>query len=281
MSEALVAFIDAMHAAGVVPAEPIADKLGPEKIRFQVEGDRKGRKNGWARFYPDGVPGGSFGSYKTQLAMRWRFNDNRVLSADERRRLANECRENERRRAAERETAQRAVAERCGAEWTPAGPVDPMHGYLVAKRIPGEGLRQVGDMLLVPMFDDSGQLWNLQRIKPDGAKLYTKGGKASGLHMLIGEIGDHVVVAEGYGNGAVVRRATGYPVAVAFTWHNLTHVACLMRQRAPDAEIIIAADDDAHLVDHPNIKRNIGIEAAEVAASAVGGRVAVPPRKAA
>ena len=44
---------------------------------------------------------------------------------------------------------------------------------------------------------------NLQRIKPDGGKFYVKDARATELHMLIGEPGDEIAIAEGYGTGAV------------------------------------------------------------------------------
>jgi putative DNA primase/helicase len=303
----VVAFLDAMEAAGVVPAEPIADLLGPDKIRFQCNGDRKGRKNGWAKFYDDGLPAGSFGNYKLNIAQTWHLDDGRELSAEERKRLAEEGRAKAAARAAAREALQVNIADQCRMIWNAAGPVDPAHAYLVKKQIVGEGLRQLDDdalqavdgmslamfdkpgdvwrnlagALLVPMFDDVGQLWNLQRIFANGSKLYVKDGRSDGLHMHIGEQGGEIAVAEGYGNAAVIRRATGLSVAVAYCWRNLEHVARFWRERLPDADIIIAADDDAHLLDHPQIQRNIGLDAATAAAQAVGGRVAIPPRRAA
>jgi putative DNA primase/helicase len=42
---------------------------------------------------------------------------------------------------------------------------------------------------------------------------------------------------------------------------------------------VICADDDAHLVEHPRIRKNLGIEYAKAAALAVGGRLAVPSER--
>jgi hypothetical protein len=72
---------------------------------------------------------------------------------------------------------------------------------------------------------------------------------------------------------------TGGAVAVAFSSANMTATALACRSLYPDADIVILADDDPHLIDHPKIKKNLGIEAAYAAAAAVGGRVALPPRQ--
>ena len=50
-------------------------------------------------------------------------------------------------------------------------------------------------------------------------------------------------------------------------------------QAHPRVDLVILADDDAHLVNNPTIGKNVGLEAAHAAALAVGGRVAIPPRK--
>lgn len=206
----------------------------------------------------------------------------RELTPAEREKLDREQRDAKAKREAEQQFSWEAAACDCDAMWGRAQrEADPAHPYLVLKGIPGEGLRQLGDLLLVPMRDHGGGLWNVQRIWPDGRKLYAKGGRADRLMLVIGAPRDRLVVAEGYANAAVVRRATGWPVAVAFTWKNLAYTAKVMRRFYPAADIVLAADDDAHLVDNPSISRNLGLEAARAAAEAIGGRLAVPPRLAA
>jgi len=279
-SDIIPAFIGAMEAMGIRPAEPIADRLGPEIIRFQCEGDRAGRKNGWAVLYLDGRPAGSFGSYRLGISEKWKADSDPIpFSLSERRAWAKSIRETERRRAAELIAAQRNAAAQSVSRWDKAGAVDPAHPYLFAKGINGEGLRQSGDKLLVPMFDEAGVLWSLQSIWPDGTKRYPKGGRQKGLFFLLGQPDAIVCVAEGYGTGAVVRRATGHAVAISFTSGNMLATAMAMRDRYPNYDLVMLADDDPHLIDHPTIQRNVGLEEAHAAAKAVGGRVAIPPRK--
>lgn len=278
-AEAIGEFIAAMDRAGMPPAEPIADRLGGGGIvRFRCAADRKGRRNGWALLHLDGVPAGAFGNYKLGLKSTWRSGSMTELSPAERLALFREMNAAEQRRAAQRDRCHREVAERSIERWNGAGAVDPAHPYLVRKRVSGEGLRQEGGNLLVPMRDEFGRLWNLQTIQPDGFKLFAKGGRQQGLFCIIGTVDEVVSIGEGFATMATVRRATGHAVAIAFSASNLRDTALAVRSAHPGADIVIAADDDAHLVDHPQIQRNIGLEAAKAAARAVGGRVAVPPR---
>lgn len=277
-SDPVSAFLDAMDAAGMKPVEPIAGNLGNRLVRFQCEGDPKGRKNGWAILHLDGRPAGAFGNYRMGISQRWRSGSTERLSPVERRKIARLYREAKERREAERLALHEATAARCALMWSIAAPADPAHPYLTKKRVAGEGLRQSGDRLLVPMFDEHGKLWNLQRIGSDGTKRFAKGGRQQGLYLTLGEPGATVLITEGYSTAASVRRATKHPAVVAFSKDNLTSTALSIRGRWSDAEIIICADDDAHLVAHPRIQRNLGVEAAVDAARAVGGRVALPPR---
>ena len=277
--DAIAAFISAMVAAGVRPKEPIADRLGSQLIRFACEGDGSGKRNGWAVLHLDDRPAGAFGNYRLQISETWRSGSVERLTVAERRERAARYREERERREAMRLHEQQEAAARCRARWERSNPANASHPYLVRKRVPGEGLRQDGNRLLVPMFDADGVLWNLQAIAPDGSKRFATGGRQAGLFCVIGEPGDVLLVGEGFATCAAARRASGYSAAVAFSAANLVATAQAMVLAYPAADLVILADDDAHLVDHPNIKKNVGLEAAHAAALAVGGRLAIPPRK--
>ena len=151
-----------------------------------------------------------------------------------------------------------------------ARPADPAHPYLVRKRIAPERLWQAGDWLLVPMQDEAGQVWNLQRIAPAPGeegwpKLFLKGGRTAGLFWWAGRPADRLVIGEGVATCAAVRRATGLPVVAAMSCHNLPAVAAAVRAKRPDLAITIAADDDPK-----------GHEYAHKAASLVGASIAFP-----
>ena len=161
--------------------------------------------------------------------------------------------------------------------WSNANRADAAHPYLVRKALEPFGIRQSGNALLVPMVDAGFRLWNVQRIRPDGFKLFGKDGRTTGLfwphgvHMLDGRPSDGpLVIGEGFATVAAIHMATGHGVAAAMSARNLETVARAMRKLFPAREIIIAADDDSHLPE------NLGLIAASKAAQAIGAGVATP-----
>lgn len=197
----------------------------------------------------------------------------RELTAAERRSI----RQDELARKRERLAAEDAAA-RCAADlWANASRADPAHPYLVAKALEPFGIRQAGRDLLVPMVDPGFRLWNVQRIRPDGFKLFGKDARTAGLfwphgvHMQDGRpSAGPLVIGEGYATMAAVHSATGFGVAAAMSARNLETVARAVRKLFPTRELVIAADDDRHLTE------NIGLGVARKAAQAVGGVVATP-----
>ena len=122
---------------------------------------------------------------------------------------------------------------------------------------------------------------NVQTIDARGEKRFLYGAKKLDLFHLIGgpvQAGRSLFVAEGFATGATVHEATGAPVAVAIDTSNLGPAALALRATHPDAEIAMAADNDAHLPlrPAPSTRPNAGmVKALEVAAE-VRARVVAP-----
>ena len=162
--------------------------------------------------------------------------------------------------------------------------------YLGRKQVKAHGVRfeRAGSVynILVPVRDGAGALWNLQRIQPDGTKLFLKGGRKSGLWHMIGGVNDTtannagtvevdtLLVAEGYATAATLHEATGYPVAVAFDAGNLAPVCLALRHSYPATRILIGADNDTQT--EAKTGHNTGVEAAHKAAALVGAMVCIP-----
>ena len=172
-------------------------------------------------------------------------------------------------RDADRERRHESARDRAGSMWSESSPVGD-HPYLTAKGVPGYGLRQTGDVLLVPLRDVAGTLHSLQTIDADGCKRFLPGGKVKGCYHSIGQPDDCIVVCEGFATGASIHAATGQAVACAMNAGNLQTVAQALHAKYPALRILIAADDD-YLTDG-----NPGMAAARQAALSVGGMVAVP-----
>lgn len=275
--EAIADFIAFMEANGVVPVEPIANRLSAGNlIRFRCEGDKKGRLNGWAILYLDEYPAGAFGNYRLNTGtLKWKASGDRpALSAQDRKALTHEWNEARKRRDAEQRRTQADAAMQAQRIWRSSPPANPEHAYLVKKGMETIDIRQSGDMLLIRMRDTTGGLWNLQRICPNGEKRFLKGGRTSGLYWPTGTRKGTICIAEGVATAAAIHRSTGHATAAAFSANNLEIVARVLREKYPTAEFIICADDDDHL------ERNVGLDAARKAALATGGLLALPKVKA-
>lgn len=283
--DAIADFIAFMEANGVKPVEEIASRLASGAlIRFQCEGDAKGRKNGWAILYLDERPAGAFGNYKRNTGtLKWKAHSDRpALSAAERAALQREWQEARDKREQIKQDAEGQAALDAAAMWQRSGPASIDHPYIVAKGIDAGALRQNGRLLIVPMCDQDGTLWNLQSIAPDGTKRFLRGGRINDCFALVGsfENATEAVIVEGYATGDTVHRATGLPVIVTFNTANMPRVARLWAELRADLTYTVFADDDERtaqeFVARGQPYKNPGIETAEAVAAEIGGYVAYP-----
>ncbi|MGE8127735.1 PriCT-2 domain-containing protein [Methylobacterium sp. NPDC080182] len=177
---------------------------------------------------------------------------------------------------AEQEAEEARAAERAQAIWNAALPV-AQHPYLARKGVRAHGARfaaewvkewtdrdgqvrqaKYRDALLVPIMSGPKQVASLQAIFPTKCigpkdarrdKDYLAGGRKRGCYFIIGRVkaGEPVVVlCEGFATGASIHEATGLPVMVCFDAGNLSAVASALRDKLPEARIILAADNDVH-----------------------------------
>ena len=189
------------------------------------------------------------------------------------------------RRGAEAEQAGRfaAAASRASQIWSLAPPATDAHVYLRRKGVRSFGLRVASDgRLIVPVldaFDDRGQ--SLQYIAANGEKRFLSGGKTAGgcfaLRAKDGRVDGPLLICEGYATAASLRMATGHAVIMAFNAGNLESVARTIRQRFPEREIVLCADNDEGGEKPDGTPFNPGVEAARKAAAAVGGKLAICP----
>ncbi len=129
---------------------------------------------------------------------------------------------------------------------------------------------RAGDVV-VPLYDDTGALVNLQLINSDGLKRTLKGGAVKGAcHTIEGkkQAGKRLWIAEGYATALTVHHLTGETVMVALSSVNLLSLASLARQKHPACQIVLAADRDLS---------GEGQNKAAAAAEACEGVVALPP----
>ena len=186
--------------------------------------------------------------------------------------------------AAEAETeADRKAAAALAARLTEKARPATGNAYLTRKGFPGREcltlttLHKTGGVtyragdVVVPLYDDSGALVNVQLINADGLKRTLKGGQVKGAcHILDGkkEAGKRLWIAEGYATALTVHHLTGETVMVALSSVNLLSLASLARHKYPACRIVIAADRDLN---------GDGQTKASAAAESCEGVVALPP----
>ena len=124
--------------------------------------------------------------------------------------------------------------------------------------------------LVMPVFlpgNEILQLSTIQFINADRIKALLPGGKKQGGFFPINVDGADkpLCIAEGLATALSIYQSTGYGVLVAVDAGNMLNVARYARQRYPDREIVLVADND-----------EIGIKKARQAAAAIGACLVNP-----
>lgn len=148
--------------------------------------------------------------------------------------------------------------------------------YLMNKGLVGFTFPVLPDgSLLLGLVDESGTVTAAQTITQQGEKRLLAGSAKRGAYHAVNaaDAPQSVLIAEGLATALSVHLIRPEALTVcAIDAGNLQPVAQAMHQRYPNAQIIIAADNDIK----PG-EPNTGKDAAEKAAKAVSGWVALPP----
>jgi len=238
--------------------------------RFHAPGDKPGSKNAWYLVFSGEISAGCFGSWRTGVTTYWssRATGDPLEQALMRERIDKARQQRE----AELLQNQATVAASARELWSAADSADPQHPYLLAKGCPPTGLRQCDDWLLVPLYHE-GEIVSMQRIGPEGRKLFLAGGRTKGAAALLGEItaGEPLYICEGWATGSTLHAATGAAVACAMSANNLLAAGQHLRNLYPGSILIIAGDDDRQTEGNP------GRRYAHIAAQQLGCGLILPP----
>ncbi len=269
-SGVLSSFRAVIEAAGLRPGEILADGA---LHRCPVEGKPNARDGAYLLHLDAPAASGWWQNWRTGEDGKWTAKEERSLSPAEREAL--QARIETDRRAREAETALRHSKARKKALYVLGKTKDcTVHPYLVAKGVkPCPGGLKVGEdaHLLVPVLSpEDGKAMSLQTIASDGGKLFLSGGRIQGGYFPIKGQNGRLYICEGLATGLSIHEATGQTVICAFNAGNLEAVAAHARQKYPDRELALCADDDRAT------KGNPGLSKATAAALAVGGLLAVP-----
>ena len=261
--------------------------------RFHTTGN-KSKKNGWyVLSYYDGHAFGSAGCWAQDgKTIKWTPDYGRELTPTEK------AEENQKRREHDRiviqeEQAKHAEAAQLAREiWDASGSVSADHPYLNKKSVDptknlkvipiaslsnligycpkSDGVALEGQIVVVLYESPDGNLSTLGFIDEQGRKNWLPGGKRKATHWQAdalpadAEQDVKILIGEGVATVLSAMAATGFYGLAAGDCHNLKLVARTMRERFPNATIIILSD------------LGNGQKDAEQAAASIGGPVAIP-----
>lgn len=261
--------LDDMQSVGIIPTDPGVIQFDTqEMVRFHVAGDKPGSKNGFWRGFSDGIPAGVFGSWKTGQSHNWCAKSLTQMTETELAEVKRAVEAIRAQRAEEMAQAQAEVSKIATGRYKALPDALPDQGYCLKKRITPLNAKQNGDLLVLAIQDWSGAIHSLQTVTPSGKKMMLKGGSKRGHHILIkSNPAGRLLICEGFSTGCSL--ASMYPddgVVAAVDAYNMQPVARAARERFPDREIVLAADNDP-----------VGIACANRAARQVNGLLLIPP----
>lgn len=265
--------LQAMLAAGLArPDKPIEIDGKVHRFNSGTKGKPGHDKSGWYVAFPGVVPAGRFGCWRIGIDCTWKADIGRKLSAAEEMGHLRRMTEAKAIRDQELERQRQITSDTVEVIWSNAQAASPDHPYLLRKGIQPHGARVTGDgRLVVPLFDEDGQLCTLQYIDNDKGKLYHQGGQSGGKFWMVGSMDESGVlyVAEGFATAATIHETTNRPCVVAYSASSLVPVTGSLREMyGSSQDIVIVADHDKH---------GVGQKYADQACAKYGARCVMPP----
>jgi putative DNA primase/helicase len=193
---------------------------------------------------------GTVGDWVTGEQYNWFENEKSNISLFEQRALSAKRKAERAKQVVEQEAKQKFAAKNAFRIYQQAETKGTSE-YLTKKQISALGIcRFEINTLIIPMRDVNDNLWNVQRIYPNGDKRFLKDGKKKGCYYIIDNSGfetlDKVFLCEGFATGASIYHATGTPVIICFDAGNIFSVLESIKAKYPNKRYVISADDDAY-----------------------------------
>ena len=118
--------------------------------------------------------------------------------------------------------------------------------YHDIKGVPLYGAAVVDTSVVIKVIAKDGKQVGSQTIKPDGTKRFTAGMVTDGsFAVLNGSVEGRTYLCEGWATAASVALSTGRPAVFCLSSGNLPKVAAILAQLRPEADLFVAADNDA------------------------------------
>ncbi|EGO4736875.1 toprim domain-containing protein [Campylobacter jejuni] len=262
-NEVLTAFKSALENQGlIIEGLPIMDG----KIHRVKTTNDKGRElSGAYNGFLDDYPAGFMQNFKTGIKENWKMpiEKNQSNNIKNSQKLHEQIKKDQELREKEILTLQEKTALKLENEYNNARWANSNHAYLKKKGF-SENFYLKQDnkgSLLIPLKDENGKLWSVQRIFPNGDKIIgvikTKeekeqgieySAKKSGCFHLIGaknlEYCKEFIIAEGFATAATIYKALNKPVIMGIDAGNLSKIVETLKNKFQNTPITLIADND-------------------------------------
>lgn len=248
-----------MSKLGIEPYSESDIVINGELQRFRTREDKPKEKSGAIIIHTDGWPAGYVQDWRKGIKENWRYETSGLdeeqqkyfNSKEYKKKLDDKERKaREKRRAKQLEAAEAARRLWERLEFTPT-----QHPYIVRKHIPcftEECLRYNPNMksLAVPLKDIDGNLMSIQWIPEDGEKRFYLDASLDGvfwsvwLDTLEKNPKEVILLGEGFATMAKIFELMKKACVAAMSCYKLEFIARKLREKYPEAKIIITADND-------------------------------------
>lgn len=256
-SDVLSQFRKSLEDNGFIVNKPI---IADGKFhRLPCVGDSWGKTSGAYKLYLDGFPAGYIQNHKNGDGFNWKYSPQKEIKYKPFKPKDNT---NTKAKAQEEaiEAEYRKTAEKISFEYETAKKAED-HAYLELKQIkPNDDIKidRFGN-LLIPLRDEEGKLWSVQRITRTGDKFIgatrTAEEKEQGIEYPARKKGcfytstplskqDEFIICEGYATAKTLEDEFKKATIMAVDAGNLLHVAEKIHKLHPDKPISIYADND-------------------------------------
>lgn len=261
-----------MMSHGITPPDVISMDGQIHRFNSGTKGKGgSGDKTGWYIMYSNGVPSGVFGCWRLGIEVNFRADIGRQLTPAEEMAHVKRMSEAKAIRDIEVSKSRERAANTVEQIWNEGTHASSEHGYLQRKGVKPNGARVTGDgRLMIPLFDSDGNLSSLQYISVDGDKKYHPGGATGERFWSLGDNTNTIYITEGFATGASVYEITNQKTIIAYSASNLVPVTKIIKEKYPNNDIVIIADND---------ESGVGLKYADQASAKYGVRVVMPPEK--
>lgn len=253
--------------------------------RLPCIGDKWGNKSGAYKLYLDGYPAGFIQNHKNGDGFNWKYTHSNQIQNYSQKYNPSAIRQKQKdikkiEQEALLDIEYEKTAARLLSEYENAKNAEN-HAYLEKKQITANDDIKIDKFgnLLIPLKDENGKFWSVQRITKNGEKfigaIRTKDEKAQNLEFPARKKGcfytnkslkeqDEFIICEGYATAKTLEFELQKSVIMAIDAGNLLSVAKEIHEIYPQKSISIYADNDIAKNNNTNVGLNKALEVKEI-----------------